>query len=112
MQIAQHTFLVTGGASGLGAASVRQLAASGANVVVADRSLETGENLAKELGAKIAFVPTDVTNEESARAAIEAAISRFGAIRGLVNCAGILGAARIVGREGPHDLALFQKVIQ
>src|SRR5437763_1666120 len=62
--------------------------------------------------AHAAFVATDVTSEQSARAAIELAIQRFGALHGVVSCAGILGAARIVGREGPHDLALFQKVIQ
>jgi NAD(P)-dependent dehydrogenase (short-subunit alcohol dehydrogenase family) len=112
MQLANHTFLVTGGASGLGAGTVRRLAAAGASVVIADLNTAAGEALAKELGARAAFISTDVTSEQSAQMAIGAAIKQFGALHGLVNCAGILGAARIAGREGPHDLGLFQKVIQ
>jgi NAD(P)-dependent dehydrogenase (short-subunit alcohol dehydrogenase family) len=112
MQIGGRTFLVTGSASGLGAATARRLAAAGANIVVADLNSATGKALADELGASAMFQVTDVTNEASAQAAVNAAISRFGALHSLVNCAGILGAARIVGRDGPHDLALFQKVIQ
>jgi NAD(P)-dependent dehydrogenase (short-subunit alcohol dehydrogenase family) len=112
MQATNATFLITGGASGLGAGTVQRLAESGANVVIADLNAIAGTALAAELGSKAAFIATDVTSEQSAQAAIDAAISRFGALRGLISCAGILGAARIVGREGPHDLALFQKVIQ
>jgi NAD(P)-dependent dehydrogenase (short-subunit alcohol dehydrogenase family) len=112
MQIANGTFLVTGGASGLGAATAQRLAAAGANIVIADLNQPAGESLAAVLGKKAAFIITDVTSEQSAQSTIDTAVSRFGAVHGLVNCAGILGAARIVGREGPHDLALFQKVIQ
>src|SRR5262245_25272027 len=112
MQLENHTFLVTGGSSGLGSGTARKIAAGAANVVVADLNPAAGEALANELGAREAFVVTDVTNEASAQAAIDTAVSRFGALHGLVNCAGILGAARIVGRNGPHDLSLFQKVIQ
>src|SRR5438552_2377983 len=112
MQVAKHTFLITGGASGLGAATARRLASAGANVIVADLNALAGEKLAVEIGERAAFVSIDVTSEDSARAAIDAAVERFGALQGLVNCAGILGAARVVGRDGPHDLALFQKVIQ
>lgn len=112
MKIANCTVLITGGASGLGAGTARRLVASGANVVIADVNQAAGEALARELGSKTTFVATDVTSEQSAQAAIDTAIIRFGALHGLVNCAGILGAARIVGREGPHDLGLFQKVIQ
>jgi NAD(P)-dependent dehydrogenase (short-subunit alcohol dehydrogenase family) len=112
MHIADHTFLITGGASGLGAACARHLAALNANVVIADLNGPAGEALANELGGRAVFWLTDVTSAESAQAAIEVAIKRFGALHGLVNCAGILGAARIVGRDGPHDLILFQKVIQ
>ncbi len=111
MEIASRSFLITGGASGLGAATARQLAACGANVVIADLQASAGDKLAMELGPKSAFVATDVTSETSAQGAIDATIRTFGGFNGLVNCAGILGAARIVGREGPHDLALFQKVI-
>ena len=112
MQITDSTFLVTGGASGLGAGTARKLVAAGASVAIADLNQAAGDALAAELGSKAAYIFTDVSSEQSAQAAIDAAIKRFGALHGLVNCAGILGAARIVGREGPHDLTLFQKVIQ
>jgi NAD(P)-dependent dehydrogenase (short-subunit alcohol dehydrogenase family) len=112
MQLANHTFLVTGGASGLGEATVRNFAAAGGNVVIADLNEARGEALAAELGAKTCFQRTDVTAPESAQAAVDIAKSKFGSLHGLVNCAGILAGSRIVGREGPHDLALFTKVIQ
>lgn len=113
MQISGHIFLVTGGASGLGAACARQFAAAGGKVVIADTNAAAGEALAAELGEEhVHFQLTDVTSAESAQAAVEAARSNFGGLHALVNCAGILAAARIVGREGPHDLVLFSKVIQ
>jgi NAD(P)-dependent dehydrogenase (short-subunit alcohol dehydrogenase family) len=112
VQIADRTFLVTGGASGLGAGTVRRLVSRGASVVIADRSIEAGEALAGELGSRATFIATDVTSAESGQAAVEGAMQRFGRLDGLVNCAGILGAARIVGRDGPHDLELFRKVIE
>ena len=111
MQIADHTFLVTGGASGLGAGTVRKLTALSANVVIADMNSVLGAALAEELGPRAAFVRTDVADPESGQTAVSRAIERFGALHGLVSCAGILGAARIVGKEGPHDLDLFRKVI-
>jgi NAD(P)-dependent dehydrogenase (short-subunit alcohol dehydrogenase family) len=112
MQSENRTFVITGGASGLGAGTARRLAAGGANVVIADLNIAAGSALVDELGSKAAFIATDVTSEASAQSAIDAAVRGFGGLHGLVNCAGILGAARIVGRESPHDLALFQKVIQ
>jgi len=112
MQVANHTFLITGGASGLGAGTARRLASAGASVVIADLNTAAGEGLASELGARAAFIATDVTSQQSAQTAIDTAIKQFGNLHGLVNCAGILGAARIAGRDGPHDLGLFQKVIQ
>jgi len=112
MQIAQQTILITGGASGLGAATARRLVSAGARVVIADLNATAGQTLAKELGPRAVFAATDVTSTDSAQAAVDTAIRQFGALHGLVSCAGILGAARIVGREGPHDLGLFQKVIQ
>jgi NAD(P)-dependent dehydrogenase (short-subunit alcohol dehydrogenase family) len=112
MDIAKHTFLITGGASGLGAACARWLAGAGGNVVIADQNGAAGEALAREIGERAVFQATDVATAESAQGAVDAAIRQFGALHGLVNCAGILGAARIVGREGPHDLALFEKVIR
>jgi NAD(P)-dependent dehydrogenase (short-subunit alcohol dehydrogenase family) len=105
------TFIVSGGASGLGAGSVRRLVGAGANVIIADVNAAAGEALARELAPRAAFASTDVTSADSAQAAVDLAGGRFGALHGLVNCAGILGAARIVGRDGPHDLGLFQKVI-
>jgi NAD(P)-dependent dehydrogenase (short-subunit alcohol dehydrogenase family) len=112
MSPAGLTFLITGGASGLGAACARRLVQAGASVVIADVSAAAGEALAKELGERAACVLTDVTSTDSAQAAVDAAIQHFGALHGVVNCAGILGAARIVGRDGPHDLALFERVIR
>jgi NAD(P)-dependent dehydrogenase (short-subunit alcohol dehydrogenase family) len=112
MRVANNTFLITGGASGLGAACARRLIAAGANVLIADVSEDAGEKLAGELGEKARFAHTDVTGEESVRAAIQVAIETFGALQGAINCAGILGASRVVGKEGPHDLALFRKVIE
>ena len=112
MELAKHTFLVTGGASGLGEATVRNFAAADANVVIADLNEERGKALAQELGSATVFQRTDVTSPESGQAAVDLAQSKFGRLDGLVNCAGILAGSRIVGREGPHDLALFTKVIQ
>jgi NAD(P)-dependent dehydrogenase (short-subunit alcohol dehydrogenase family) len=112
MQVAQRTFLVTGGASGLGAGCARRLAGLKANVLIADLNQPGGEALAAVLGERAAYVSTDVTSADSAAAAVNAAVVRFGKLHGLINCAGILGAARIVGREGPHDLALFERVVR
>lgn len=112
MQVVDSTFLVTGGASGLGAGVVRRLEAGGGNVVIADRQVAAGSALASELGNRAAFIETDVTSSESAKGAIDHAVQRFGRLDGLVNCAGILKAARIVGRDGPHELDLFRQVIE
>jgi len=111
MQLADQVFLITGGASGLGAGCARRLAAAGAKVAIVDLNAAVGEVLAAELGQRAMFIATDVTSPESAQAAVNLAVQRLGPLQGLVNCAGILGAARIVGRDGPHDLGLFQKVI-
>jgi NAD(P)-dependent dehydrogenase (short-subunit alcohol dehydrogenase family) len=112
MQIVDRTFLVTGGASGLGEACVRRLASRGAKVVIADLNEALGAALADQLGPNACFVATDVTSEASASAAIQTAVDRFGGLHGLINCAGILGASRILSREGPHSLELFSRVIQ
>jgi NAD(P)-dependent dehydrogenase (short-subunit alcohol dehydrogenase family) len=103
VRIAGNTFLVSGGGSGLGAATVDMLAASGARVVVADLEGEAPEN-----GR---FVETDVTDEESVRAAVDTA-AELGGLRGAVNCAGIASAEKVLGREGPHPLDSFTKVVQ
>ena len=109
MQIGNSIFLVTGGASGLGAATARMAASAGAKVVIADLQAEAGEKLAKELGGK--YCKCDVTSEADGRAAVEAAVKGFGGLHVLVNCAGIAIAERTLGKEAPHDLARFAKVI-
>lgn len=108
MEIKDKVFIVTGGASGLGAGTTRMLVAEGAKVVIADVQDELGQALAQELGQ--IFVHCDVTLESDAAAAVAAATSA-GSLFGLINCAGIAPAARTVGRNGPHPLDLFQKVI-
>lgn len=112
MLIENRTFLVTGAASGLGAATARMLAAGGANVVLADLNQESGAALVAELGAAVRFVVTDVADEGSARAAVTLAKETFGGLHGLVNCAGIAPAEKVIGKEGPHRLASFAKVVQ
>ena len=111
MQLKDKVFLVTGAGSGLGAATARLLIDSGAAVVLADLNREAGEKLAAELGDKARFVETDVANENSAVNAIQTAVSTFGGLQGLVNCAGVAPAEKVVGKEGPHRLESFAKVI-
>lgn len=111
MQINSKVFLVTGAGSGLGAATARALAEAGAKVVLADLNREAGEKLVAELGASALFVETDVASESSAINAIQTAISTFGGLHGLVNCAGVAPAEKVVGKEGPHRLESFAKVI-
>ena len=111
MQIKDKVFLVTGAGSGLGAATARVLAEAGAKVVLADLNVAAGEKLASELGTMTCFVETDVASESSAVNAKNTAISRFGALHGLVNCAGIAPAEKVLGKEGPHRLESFAKVI-
>ena len=111
MQIKDHVFLVTGAASGLGAATARLIAGQGGRVVIADLNREAGESVARELGDSAAFARTDVTSESDARAAVDLALSTHGHLHGLVNCAGIAPAAKIVGRDGPHPLDTFSRAI-
>ena len=104
MEVAGRTFLVTGGGSGLGAATCRVLADSGANVLAVD--LRRGEEVGR-------FVEADVRDEAGARRAVEAALDAFGALHGAVNCAGIGGSARVVGRDGdPFPLDLFRDIVE
>lgn len=112
MQLNAATFIVTGGSSGLGAATVRRFLSQGARVVVADVNAELGQRLADELGAACAFFRTDVTSEADALATVNLARERFGAVHGLVNCAGIGPAERVCGKKGPHRLETFTQVIQ
>jgi NAD(P)-dependent dehydrogenase (short-subunit alcohol dehydrogenase family) len=110
MQINSNVFIVTGGASGLGGATSRMLAAQGGKVVIADVQAERGEALARELGTATRFVKCDVSSEADGRAAVEAALA-MGPLRGLVNCAGIAVGEKTIGKEGPHALASFARVI-
>jgi NAD(P)-dependent dehydrogenase (short-subunit alcohol dehydrogenase family) len=114
MELKNKGVLITGGASGLGAACARLLAQGGAKVLIADLNSDGGEKLAEELrdgGATAAFARTDVTNEELVQAAVQAAVEQFGGLHILINCAGIGIAEKVIGKNGPHNLGLFQKVI-
>lgn len=108
MQIQNNVFIVTGGASGLGAATARMLTGSGGKVVIADVQVEAGEKLATEL--KGTFVKCDVTSEADGKAVVDAAAA-MGTLRGLVNCAGVAPAMKTVGKDGPHPLDVFQRTI-
>jgi NAD(P)-dependent dehydrogenase (short-subunit alcohol dehydrogenase family) len=112
MKFESNTFIVTGGASGLGEATVRALHGVGANTVIADLNVEQGEQLATELGARAAFSRTNVADEADAKAAVDLAVSRFGGLQGLVNCAGIGNAGKVLSKEGPQPLADFARSIQ
>ncbi|KAA3650901.1 MAG: 3-hydroxyacyl-CoA dehydrogenase [Proteobacteria bacterium] len=111
MDLKGSVFVVTGGGSGLGAATAQMVVEAGGRVVLADVNAEAGAARAAELGTAARFVQTDVTNENSARAAFAAAAEAFGPVTGLVNCAGVAPAEKVVGREGAHRLASFAKVI-
>jgi NAD(P)-dependent dehydrogenase (short-subunit alcohol dehydrogenase family) len=110
MELAEKTFLITGGASGLGAACVAEFTSAGANAVICDVS-QRGADLARDVGARARFAPTDVTDETQVLAAIELAMREFGALHGAINCAGIATAERTVGKTGPQPLDHFTKVV-
>jgi len=111
MQIKGSVFLIPGGASGLGAATAQHLVAAGGKIVVADLNREAGEKFAATLGGSARFVLADVTSETLVQQAVDAAIAGFGALHGLVNCAGVAPGERIAGRNGPHKLETFSRVI-
>ncbi|MDB5756283.1 MAG: 3-hydroxyacyl-CoA dehydrogenase [Massilia sp.] len=108
MQIQDNVFIITGGASGLGAATARMIADAGGKVVLADVQLEAGTALAAELGGR--FVKCDVTSEADGLAVVAAA-QEMGTLRGLVNCAGVAPAVKTVGKDGPHPLEVFQRTV-
>ncbi|ARB46674.1 MULTISPECIES: 3-hydroxyacyl-CoA dehydrogenase [Alloalcanivorax] len=113
MDIKNKVAVVTGGASGLGRATVEALAARGAKVMILDRDAQRGEEAAAAIGASVAFTQTDVTDEASVQAAIDATRDAFGAIHLCVNCAGVGSAMKTVGRDNkPHDLGVFNTVVQ
>jgi NAD(P)-dependent dehydrogenase (short-subunit alcohol dehydrogenase family) len=112
MQMKGASALVTGGASGLGEATVRRLVAAGAKAVIADKDAAKGQALADALGQACRFVSTDVTSPEQVQAAIAAAV-QLGPLRAAVSCAGVGWAQRTLNKEGePHDLEMFRKVVQ
>jgi NAD(P)-dependent dehydrogenase (short-subunit alcohol dehydrogenase family) len=112
MRLEDQTVLVTGGASGLGGATVDMVVAAGGRAVVVDLDEARGSAKAAQHGDRALFVRTDVTSEADVAAAIDRARTAFGRIDGLVNAAGIVLAARVLGREGPHPLDAFARVVQ
>jgi NAD(P)-dependent dehydrogenase (short-subunit alcohol dehydrogenase family) len=112
MHIQDKVFLITGGGSGLGAATAKTLVEAGARVLLADVNAEAGAARVAELGeGRARFVRTDVTSEADGRAAVEAALESFGALHGLANCAGVAPAEKVLGRNGPHGLDSFARAI-
>ena len=109
MLIKNSVFLITGGASGLGEATARMATENGGRVVIADLQADRGDKLARELGGR--FAKCDVTAEADGKAAVELAVKEFGGVHVLVNCAGIGTAERTLGKEGPHNLAHFTRVV-
>lgn len=111
MQLEQRVFLITGGSSGLGFATARKLVEAGAKVVLADINEEAGQARAAELGENALFVAVDITQEADASMAIAHTLEHFGGLHGLVNCAGIAPAEKLLGRNGVHSLESFRKVV-
>jgi|TARA_R110001632_G_scaffold233106_1_gene376682 NAD(P)-dependent dehydrogenase (short-subunit alcohol dehydrogenase family) len=111
MQIQDKHFIVTGAASGIGEAVARRLHGLGAKVTLADVNEKGLERVQAVLGGRALACVTDIVSEESAQNSVNKAVEKFGPISGLINCAGIPGAERVVGREGPHRLASFQHAI-
>lgn len=111
MQIAEHVFIVTGGASGLGAATARMIVANGGRAVLADVNRAAGEAMAQELGGAARFVVADITDEASAQAVVAEAEAAFGGLHGLANCAGVVLGEKVLGRDGPHAMASFTRVV-
>ena len=112
MKIQGSNFIVSGGASGLGAATVRLLAGLGGKVLIADLNEQAGTALARELGAAARFERVDVGSDADARKAVASAVREFGALHGLVNCAGIATPGKVLGKEGALALEAFERVIR
>ncbi len=112
MKIKDHVAIVTGGASGLGEATVRGFVLNGGKAAILDLDEEKGRTLAAEFPKKILFVKTDVSIENSVQDAVSRTIDAFESIHVVVNCAGIGPAQRVLGKQGPHDLEFFNKVVQ
>ncbi|MBV1862962.1 MAG: SDR family NAD(P)-dependent oxidoreductase [Rhodobacteraceae bacterium] len=111
MQLSGSVAIVTGGASGLGEATVREFSSQGASVAIFDMNADRGTNLAEELGSNVIFVPVNVVDEASVSAGIAQVIEKFGAISICINCAGIATAVKTVGRDGAHPLGDFSRTL-
>ena len=111
MKIQGKVFVVTGGASGLGAATAQHLVAQGAKVILVDMNQELGQQLQQQLGENAEFIAVDVTDENQVQQLFNHIEQKYGQLNGLVNCAGIAPSAKVLGRDGLHDLAMFQKVL-
>lgn len=111
MKIKDKVFVVTGGASGLGAATASYLVSQGARVIMVDMNQTLGSELQKQLGDQTQFVNLDVTNESAVELFYKQVEQDYGQLNGLINCAGIGPSAKVLGRDGLHELALFQKVL-
>ncbi|BFM35129.1 3-hydroxyacyl-CoA dehydrogenase [Acinetobacter towneri] len=111
MKIQGKVCVVTGGASGLGAATAQHLVAQGAKVILVDMNQELGQQLQQQLGENAEFVAVDVTDENQVQQLFNHIEQKYGQLNGLVNCAGIAPSAKVLGRDGLHDLAMFQKVL-
>jgi len=111
MRIQDNVFLITGGASGLGAAAAQALVEAGGKVVLVDLDETAAQATAHALGANAFSVVADIRDETAARHAVSAARERFGALHGLVNCAGVAGGEKVLGRNGPHSLDSFTRIV-
>ena len=111
MQIENKVFIVTGGASGLGAATAEMLVQAGARVMLVDMNADAVAAQATRLGSQARSAVADISQEGAAQAAVEATLAAFGAVNGLVNCAGIVRGEKILGKNGPHALESFSQVI-
>ncbi|WP_333617082.1 SDR family NAD(P)-dependent oxidoreductase, partial [Acinetobacter variabilis] len=111
MKIQGKVIVVTGGASGLGAATATHLVEQGAKVILVDMNQEQGNALQQQLGEQAEFVQLDVTDEQAVEAFFNHVENQYGQLNGLVNCAGIAPSAKVLGRNGIHELAMFQKVL-
>ncbi|MDU0362106.1 3-hydroxyacyl-CoA dehydrogenase [Rhizobium sp. 25PS6] len=111
MLIRGASFIVTGGGSGLGAATARMLVEAGGRVTIADLNAEAGQDIVRVFGSDARFVRADVTDGEEGAAVVAAAVEAFGGLRGLVNCAGVAPAEKVIGRDGPHRLESFARTV-
>ena len=112
MQIKNAVFLISGGGSGLGAATAKMLIDNGANVVLADINKDAGTSMQAALGAQSKFIETNVTDEASVQSAVDLCFSAFGGLHGAVNCAGVAPGERVVGKNGPHSLNNFRRAVE